>query len=143
MKTRLLFPALLVSFYLYQCALGAQNPVVWKGGMPGRPADWNCPRNWNTNRVPGVLDRVVIADVRTRGSFFPIVGTEVEPIAALLVEAGAELTIARGGRLLVETGDPSNDVVIVGQIHSNGHNFYNFRGIPLALADSIGIGMPK
>ena len=51
---------------LFATSLSAQNENVWRGGKPGRVADWNIAANWSKNRVPNEFDHVVIPNTRDR-----------------------------------------------------------------------------
>ena len=102
----------------------AQTTVIWKGGTPGKTQDWNCAKNWNTNKVPGVFDHVIIPNVSPQARPFPVVKDEVEPILSLTVHSNAEITIQTAGILIVE-GDMKKDCQIVGKIQNNGTCLFN------------------
>lgn len=105
-------------FLGFSFTLTAQITAVWKGGKPGRTADWNCPANWSEGRVPDEFTQVIIP---AGASHFPVIQFAPTPIDALLMEAGATLTIQAGARLAIlgETGI-FDGVTVLGHIENNG-----------------------
>lgn len=95
MKTRLV----LLFALLNAVSLFAQ--IKWQGGFPGRENDWFCARNWSSHRVPDQFDSVVIPDVSTRGSFFPVINRSEAIVQSLVVESNARLTIQESAELHV------------------------------------------
>lgn len=93
----------LILFLGFSLNLTAQTTAVWQGGKPGRTTDWNCPANWSEGRVPDEFTQVIIPAGVT---YYPVIRYAPAPIDALLMEAGARLTIQGGARLaiLCETG---------------------------------------
>jgi len=84
-------------------ATGLQSQsLYWEGGTPGREKDWNCAENWQENRTPGIMDRVVIPNLHSKGEWYPEVKQQAEPIATLLMLSGAELTIDDDGVLTID-----------------------------------------
>lgn len=79
----------------------AQKINTWKGGTPGRETNWNCPKNWNANAVPDAFSDVVIPDVSTSTHAMPVIRSGRFEANALLVRAGAHLTIETGAMLVV------------------------------------------
>lgn len=116
MKASIIFA--LVLFLGFNFTLSAQTTAVWQGGKSGRTTDWNCPANWSEGRVPDEFTQVIIP---TGSNYYPVIYYAPTPIDALLMEAGAKLTIQNGARLAVlgETGI-FNGVTILGQIENNG-----------------------
>jgi hypothetical protein len=115
MQSATIFSAIFLGFSF---ALPAQTTAVWQGGKPGRTTDWNCPANWSEGRVPDEFTQVIIP---TGSNYYPVIYYASTPIDALLMEAGAKLTITDGAKLAVlgETGI-FNGVTIMGQIENNG-----------------------
>ncbi|MCC6724908.1 MAG: hypothetical protein IT258_10390 [Saprospiraceae bacterium] len=98
--------------------LNAQTTAIWQGGKSGRTTDWNCPANWSEGRVPDEFTQVVIP---AGANSYPVIHYAPAPIDALLMEAGARLTITDGARLAIlgETGI-FDGITIFGQIENNG-----------------------
>jgi hypothetical protein len=116
MKATILSIALF--FFLgFSFSLTAQT-TVWQGGKPGRTNDWNCPANWSAGRVPDEFTQVIIPK---GANCYPIIHYAATPIDALLMEAGAKLTIHGGARLTIlgETGI-FDGVTALGLIENNG-----------------------
>ena len=107
--------ALILSFSF---SLSAQTTNVWQGGKQGRTTDWNCPANWSEGRVPDEFTQVIIP---TGANYYPVIQSAPTPIDALLMEAGAKLTIQAGARLSIlgETGI-FDGVTALGLIENNG-----------------------
>ncbi len=83
----------------------AQKLNVWKGGQPGRQADWNCPRNWSLGIVPDQTCVAVIEQNFQSGANYPVISTPVELVRYLMLLPGAQLEIGPRGRLEVELPD--------------------------------------
>ncbi len=117
MKARTISIAL-VLFLGFSFSLSAQTTNVWQGGKPGRTTDWNCPANWSEGRVPDEFTQVIIP---TGASYYPVIRYALTPIDALLMEAGAKLSIQAGARLSIlgETGI-FDGVTALGLIENNG-----------------------
>jgi hypothetical protein len=113
-----IFSIALILFFGFSFSLSAQTTAVWQGGKPGRTTDWNCPANWSEGRVPDEFTQVIIP---SSASFYPVIQYAPTPIDALLMEAGARLTIQDGARLTIlgETGI-FNGVTALGHIENNG-----------------------
>ncbi|MBK9018358.1 MAG: hypothetical protein IPM82_32320 [Saprospiraceae bacterium] len=98
----------------------------WKGGrrppLPGQESNWNCPRNWNSGRIPGVFDNVVIQDVSTAARPFPVIKTVVEPVNSLFIESNACLSLTSAGSLQI---DGDEELVVVGSIFNEGSIIYS------------------
>lgn len=116
--------ALFVCFalaFLPSSALTAQVENIWKGGAPGQERDWDQAANWSLNRIPGEFDIAVIPDCSTRGGFYPVVWIEQPAVLGLRILSGAELYIAKGAILAVDSGDPNHaGVLIQGDLHNDG-----------------------
>ncbi|MCB0637987.1 MAG: hypothetical protein KDC54_15265, partial [Lewinella sp.] len=87
--------------------------VVWQGGTPGRPSDWQAPRNWDVGRVPGETDHVIIPAASYNPLSQPVIEHTAE-VAWVEIHAGATLTVAATG-ILVVSGD---------QVYSEGISIY-------------------
>lgn len=98
----------------------AQN--IWIGGTPGLETNWNIARNWSENRVPDWTEEVIIADVSTISGYFPVIDSEVEPIAHLEVQSNAHLTIKPTGILMVDGISTFNTgITLIGNIYLDGN----------------------
>ena len=83
----------------------AQKLNVWKGGQPGRQADWNCPRNWSLGIVPDQTCVAVIEQNFQSGANYPVISTPVELVRYLMLLPGTQLEIGPRGHLEVELSD--------------------------------------
>ncbi len=116
MKTSIIFLAVL--FLGLSLSLSAQTTAVWQGGKSGRTTDWNCPANWSEGRVPDEFTQVVIP---TGANYYPVIQYAPAPIDALLMEAGARLTIKDGARLAILGATGIFDgITVLGHIENNG-----------------------
>jgi hypothetical protein len=98
--------------------LSAQTTTIWQGGKPGRTTDWNCPANWSEGRVPDEFTQVIIP---IGANYYPVIQYAPAPIDALLMEAGARLTITDGARLAILGATGIFDgVTVLGHIENNG-----------------------
>ena len=101
--------------------VSAKAQIVWKGGTPGAENKWEEPRNWSTQKVPGIFDDVVIPDRSTQGNFYPVIKTEVEAIAQLIIKAGANLKLTENGMLTIDGGQTYNTgLTLVGHLDNQG-----------------------
>lgn len=105
-------------FLFFGFSISAQTTATWQGGKPGRTTDWNCSANWSEGRVPDEFTQVIIP---TGAYCYPVIQSAPVPIDALLLEAGAKLTIQGGATLSIlgETGI-FDGVTLLGQIENNG-----------------------
>lgn len=95
--------------------------VIWKGGTPGAETQWNEARNWTTNKVPSEFDNVIITDLSSKGNFYPVINTKVQPIAHLNIQGGATLEITTKGELIIDGSNTyNNGITLVGHIHNKG-----------------------
>lgn len=78
-------------------------PCYWRGGARGAQQDWNDPRNWCNNRVPGWFDTAVISPKYTEQGFFPVIGEFSNDISQLSIEPDACLCISPKGRLCIDS----------------------------------------
>jgi len=104
MKSPALFFAPLLSaalIFAFATNTLAQKVATWKGGAPGRPADWYCPSNWEEGRLPNEFTQVVIPDVSASGSNAPVLASGEVEIWSLSLQNGASLRIARNAHLTV------------------------------------------
>jgi len=103
MKSPALFFAPLLSLVLI-CTLStvtwAQKTVTWKGGTPGKPADWYCPTNWKEGQVPNEFSQVIIPDVSTGTFNNPVLTSGEVEVWSLLIHSGASLWIKKNARLI-------------------------------------------
>ena len=111
------------------CAMG-QVTVTWKGGHPGRENDWQFAGNWSNSRLPDHFNNVYIPDVSTGSGKYPIVKGDVGNVNGLFIEAGASLTIAPKGSLVVESPDR---MLVLGRLLNKG-SFKVLTG-PSAISD--------
>ena len=99
--------------------LQAQNS--WKGGTPGHETEWNVAKNWSENRVPDWTDNVIIADVSTCSRYYPVINSEVEPIAHLEIHSNASLAILSKGKLIIDGVTTFNTgITLIGSIYVIG-----------------------
>ncbi len=105
-------------FLCFGFTVSAQTTATWQGGKPGRTTDWNCPANWSEGRVPDEFTQVIIP---TGAYCYPVVQSVPVLIDALLLEAGARLTIQGGATLSIlgETGI-FDGITLLGHIENNG-----------------------
>ena len=121
MKTPISFSSISIFVLVLFSAMTGQAQVVWQGGAPGQETDWNQPMNWSAHYVPDMDDAVIIPDRSTHGNFYPVIDTETSPIASLVVEGQATLTIAPTGKLLVDGSDTYNDgILLIGYLVNEG-----------------------
>lgn len=78
----------------------SQKMATWKGGTPGRGADWNCATNWEEGRVPNEFSQVIIPDVSSRCSSNPVLTSGEVEIWSILIHTGASLRIGKNARLI-------------------------------------------
>ena len=113
------------------CAM-AQVTITWKGGHPGRESDWQFAGNWSSSRLPDHFNNVVIPDVSTGSGKYPIIKGDVGNVNGLFIEAGASLTIAPKGSLVVES---SELMLVLGSLLNRG-SFKVLPG-PSAISDKV------
>ncbi len=82
-------------------ALCAQKIATWKGGTPGRPAEWNCPTNWKEGRTPNEFSQVIIPDVSSSTFHNPVLKEGEVEIWSLQILSGAMLHIGENASLIV------------------------------------------
>ena len=100
-------------------SVNAQN--IWKGGAIGHETGWNVAKNWSENRVPDWREDVIIKDISTNSGYFPVIDSEVEPIAHLEIQSNAILTIEPEGKLLVDGVSTFNSgITLIGNLHLDG-----------------------
>jgi hypothetical protein len=81
--------------------LSAQAKVTWKGGTPGQPNAWNCPKNWSNHRVPDEFSDVVIPEVSSTTLAAPVIKSGQFEVNSIQLQPNAQLTIGAGAQLLV------------------------------------------
>ena len=119
MKCLINFIAVFGIILATHATLSAQN--VWKGGTPGQEQEWNNPKNWSQNRIPGIDDMVLIPNTESRGGFYPVVNGEAGPIYYLEVQGGATLSINQNGRLTIDgMGKYEDAILLIGTIVNHG-----------------------
>lgn len=89
------------AFFLLFVCIGAfaQKLATWKGGTPGKPADWHCPSNWKEGRVPNEFSRVIISDNSTGSLHDPILASGEVEVWSIQILSGASLHISKGAHL--------------------------------------------
>ena len=100
--------------------LNAQN--FWIGGSPGAEQEWNNSKNWSENKIPDLWDdTVVIPDVTSQSGYFPIIKNKAKPIAHLRIESGANVTILKKGKLIIDGSNTFNyGIFNVGNLVNQG-----------------------
>lgn len=118
MKTSISLFSLITLMICLSGTLSAQTTSTWQGGTPGKTTDWNTASNWKENRVPDAYSLVIIPSDR---QFYPVLGEEVEPIDALLLEGGAAMTLDQDGYLTIlgESGRMEG-MILYGTIQNKG-----------------------
>ena len=56
----------------------SQKLIQWIGGHPGQETKWECPANWDNNKLPDELSDVMISNQSSHGNFYPIVNSIVK-----------------------------------------------------------------
>jgi hypothetical protein len=79
--------------------LRAQQTAIWKGGFPGQENNWNCPRNWNLQKVPDANCHTVIPMLLSEQKNYPVLSSPDQEVYSLVIEANAELTILPNGKI--------------------------------------------
>ncbi len=87
---------------------------TWKGGKPGREADWNVAANWSLYRIPD-WTHVYIPDMSATGRPYPILKKHAD-VHSLQLQSGAELTIMENGSLQLPEGLLQDAMVIHGYL---------------------------
>ena len=118
MKTLKTITSLFILLISLSATLSAQTTTTWLGGTPGRTTDWNCAANWKENTVPDENSQVIIPADRL---YYPVIKAEVDPIDALLVQSGAEITLTNTANLTIlgETGRMEG-MILLGNIENEG-----------------------
>jgi len=78
----------------------AQKVATWKGGTPGKPAEWNCPTNWKEGQLPNEFSQVIIPDVSTSTFNNPVLASGEVEVWSILIHSGASLRIGKNTRLI-------------------------------------------
>lgn len=100
MKKRINLSVFSILLTLFTTQLFAQSENIWRGGKPGRVADWNIAANWSKHRVPNELDEVVIPNTSTTTQSYPFISGDVE-VETLFIESGAEIVLRDHAMLVV------------------------------------------
>ena len=88
---------------------------TWKGGKPGREADWNIAANWSLHRVPDWTQDVYIPDMSATARPYPILQQHAD-VHSLQLQSGAEVTITETGSLQLPEGLLEDAMVIHGYL---------------------------
>tara|TARA_R100000908_G_scaffold23815_4_gene9835 strand:- start:60017 stop:67576 length:7560 start_codon:yes stop_codon:yes gene_type:complete len=88
---------------------------IWESqlGSVVDASNYDDPDNWNVNSVPGPASVVLIPASPAVGNEFPVVDQTDTEIAALSIEASAELTVSGGVNFIV-SGNVSGDGELLG-----------------------------
>lgn len=116
----------------------AQN--IWIGGFPGDETSWDNHRNWGLNKVPDLDKHVIIPDMSTHGSFYPVVNCKVHEIPSLEIASNAKIEVTKDGVLTID-GSCDFDYGISGNgnIVNNGIIKINNTGLAAIQNDSENI----
>jgi len=118
MKTVKIIISIVTLLVSISSSLSAQTTATWIGGTPGRTTDWNCANNWKENRVPDENSQVVIPADRY---YYPVLVADVDPIDALLVQSGAEITLTHSANLTILGSSGRMDgMMLFGNIENEG-----------------------
>ncbi len=90
-----------IIFVLLATIVFCQPSVTWKGGSPGQPNEWNCPKNWSNYRVPDAFSNVIIPDVSTTSLANPIIQNCNVEVNSILLQSNATLTVELGAQLII------------------------------------------
>lgn len=84
----------------------SQFDAIWVGSLGGDPPaeQWNNPDNWQSGTVPSSTDAVFIPEHPADGTRYPVVQNADQTVGILVIESGADVSIA-GNRILTVTGD--------------------------------------
>ena len=88
---------------------------TWKGGHPGREADWNLAANWTLHRVPDWTQDVYIPDLSATARPYPVLNGRAE-VHSLQLVSGAALTITETGSLRLPEGLLTETMVLRGYL---------------------------
>jgi hypothetical protein len=83
----------------------AQKSNIWRGGAPGHETDWSYFKNWSSGSVPSEFDCVVIPNVSTSTSDYPVIHKGEIEVWSLEIQSGAMLTLLPKARLLADEVD--------------------------------------
>ena len=91
--------------------------AVWVGTLGGDPPaeQWSNPNNWQSGTVPATTDAVFIPKDPAVGTRYPVVQNADQTVSTLVIESGADVTVAGGRTLTVK-----NDLTGSGEV--NGSN---------------------
>ena len=118
MKTLKTITSIFTLLITLTSALSAQTTATWIGGTPGRATDWNCSSNWKENRIPDENSQVIIPTDRL---YYPVLREEVDPIDALMVQSGAEITLTHSANLTILGSTGRMDgMILFGSIENEG-----------------------
>lgn len=101
MKNAIVYFATFNLLFISVQSLCAQKIATWKGGTPGRPAEWNCPANWKEGRIPNEFSKVIIPDVSTNSFHNPALNEGEVEVWSLQILSGAMLHIGENASLIV------------------------------------------
>ncbi|WP_171032831.1 DUF2341 domain-containing protein [Fodinibius saliphilus] len=99
-----------------------QFDAIWEGTLGGDPSaeQWSNGANWNTGTVPQSGDAVLVPEDPATGNLYPIVQNADQTVDILIVENGADVSVAGGQTLTIK-----NDLSGGGEI--NGSNSANLE----------------
>jgi len=118
MKTVKIIIPIVILLVSISSSLSAQTTSTWIGGTPGRATDWNCANNWKENSVPDENSQVIIPADRL---YYPVLREEVDPIDALMVQSGAEITLTHSANLTILGSTGRMDgMMLFGNIENEG-----------------------
>ena len=118
MKTVKIIIPIVILLVSISSSLSAQTTSTWIGGTPGRATDWNCANNWKENNVPDENSQVIIPADRL---YYPVLREEVDPIDALMVQSGAEITLTHSANLTILGSTGRMDgMMLFGNIENEG-----------------------
>ncbi len=98
----------------------SQINSIWIGNTPGHKQDWNCPSNWNNNRLPDEFTDVIIPLDDSITDNYPNFKSGRSEINSLSIWPGANLTM-KGGELLILNTDKNyyDRNQIMGRVKAN------------------------
>ena len=120
----------LVAFLTLGNLINAQTIIKWKGGTPGQKNEWNNPRNWIPQQIPGEQNLVIIPNRNSQGKAYPVIHSAVAPIAHLTIEDGASVTLCPNASLIIDGQFVyQNGLTVIGKLINNGQVVIKNAGI--------------
>jgi hypothetical protein len=90
-----------VTFLMISTTIFSQQTAVWKGGYPGQPSEWNCPKNWSNFKVPDAFSHVIIPDVSSTSLANPVIKNCSVEVNSIFLQSNAKLIIEKDAQLVV------------------------------------------